>query len=203
MDLLWQVGCSVFQACYLIARDSRIPSPLERIAGAWDRTAMSRSIGGCLNRIGLLSLAALLVSIGAPRAGHAQPLAASPTSEELTFRIWSWEVPALLGLRAAAEQGLPPGFSVSGSVTPPLGTSPIAWRLPTSLQQDEQRSGWLRGLLVGGLIGIAAGIGVHAVVDSMPCDSCSEGRSAAEGTRLEFALLFGAAGAGLGALIAR
>ena len=162
-------------------------------------------VGGPLNWAGLLSSTALLVLVAVPRAGQSQPLVPSPSRDELNIRTWTWEEPAPLELRPpATEHYLPPGLSVPGSVALTLGTWAIAWPLPSpSSQQAEQRSGWLRGLLVGGLIGIAAGIGVHAVVDSTPCDSCAEGRSAAEGTRLEFALLFGAAGAGLGALIAR
>ena len=63
-------------------------------------------------------------------------------------------------------------------------------------------SAWKKGLVIGAVAGVALGILVHAAFDSVPCDSCvGTGTSAAEGTRLEFALVFGLAGGGLGAFL--
>ena len=77
--------------------------------------------------------------------------------------------------------------------------------LAVALREVEEPSGWRRGLVIGGLVGVGVGLAVHAVIDAMPCDSCSGtgSESAAEGTRLEFALGFGLLGGALGALIAR
>ncbi len=69
-------------------------------------------------------------------------------------------------------------------------------------QEAREGSAWKKGLLIGAAAGVALGILVHAALDSVPCDSCiGTGRSAAEGTRLEFALIFGLAGGGLGAFL--
>ena len=69
-------------------------------------------------------------------------------------------------------------------------------------QAARRGSAWKKGLVIGAAAGVALGILVHAAFDSIPCDSCiGTGRSGAEGTRLEFALIFGLAGGGLGAFL--
>ena len=69
-------------------------------------------------------------------------------------------------------------------------------------QEARSGSAWKKGLVIGAAAGVALGILVHAAFDSVPCDSCiGTGRSGAEGTRLEFAFVFGLAGGGLGAFL--
>jgi hypothetical protein len=78
--------------------------------------------------------------------------------------------------------------------------------LSREIQEGSQEgSGWKKGLLIGGGVGLAFGLLAHALVDAMPCDSCSGtgSNSSAEGARLEFAVGFGLLGAALGALIGR
>lgn len=71
------------------------------------------------------------------------------------------------------------------------------------LQEADTSSGWRKGALIGGLAGAAVGLLAHALVDRVPCDSCAEGGSAAEGARLEFVALFAIAGSAVGALLGR
>lgn len=141
------------------------------------------------HRAGLLALAALLALLCRPHAVRAQE-AVTPNAGLAPIPI-AGELWSSVSARLAAQPGL---SSLPAPVVPPG-----SWLL----QEADQGSAWTKGLLVGGLIGVATGVLAHALVDGLPCDTCSDGGSAAEGARLEFALLFGVAGAGIGALIAR
>ena len=87
-------------------------------------------------------------------------------------------------------------------LTPAMGS---ALEAPTTVppQAPSSRSGWKRGLVQGGLIGVGFGIVAYLLVDNLPCDTCSGtgSSSSADGAFLEFAVGFGTLGAALGALV--
>lgn len=85
-------------------------------------------------------------------------------------------------------------------VSPGPGSAHLSPRLITT-QDPEGGLSWKRGLLFGALGGAALGVLAHLLVDSVPCDTCYNGRSAAEGTFPEFVLGFSVGGGLVGALI--
>jgi hypothetical protein len=134
------------------------------------------------------------------------------TAQSSALRVGLSDVPAAsqrieeARLSAAGSEGvvtLPFFATVEG--IPLAGHSEIRMnaQLIEPVQEADQRSGWRRGLVIGGLVGVAVGVLLHSAIDNVPCDTCMDGRGAAEGTRLEFAVLFGLVGAGVGALLWR
>ena len=134
----------------------------------------------------VFSVLVLCAPTGSPQSLGAQALGAQPQVESAIRMIGGgW-----------ADRGV-------AGIDPNQGderATPI--RLYDVIQEAQEGSAWKKGLVIGAAAGVALGILVHAAFDSVPCDSCvGTGTSAAEGTRLEFAVLFGLAGGGLGAFL--
>jgi len=147
-------------------------------------------------RLGLLLAGLLLLP---------QPAAAQNSSSEWAWSSASYGLPAPLlqrgygnsSHRPALQVGLAP--AVRGRLSFPIENPLIA--LP---QDSEEGSGWLKGLAIGGAIGMGVGLLAFLAVDATPCDSCSGvSDSAASGTGPEFVFGFGLVGGAIGALIGR
>ena len=144
----------------------------------------------------------LCAPTGSPQSLGAQALGAQPQVESAIRMISSGWADRGIMVDGPALSG---GLAVLGvaGIDPNQGderATPI--RLYDVIQEAQEGSAWKKGLVIGAAAGVALGILVHAAFDSVPCDSCvGTGTSAAEGTRLEFAVLFGLAGGGLGAFL--
>jgi len=135
------------------------------------------------------------------------------TAQSSALRLGLSDVPAAsqriveARLSAAGPEGVVtlPFLATAEEIPLVAGHSEIRMnaQLIEAVQEADQRSGWRRGLVIGGLVGVAVGVILHSAIDNVPCDTCMDGRGAAEGTRLEFAVLFGLVGAGVGALLWR
>jgi len=147
---------------------------------------------------GLALLSALLMCgwVLSPTVIGAQaPPGAAWTAMDLPTAVSSW----------SSSAGSSPLLSHFGS-TVSVASAPTPTVLFGEIQEGSQEgSGWKKGLLIGGGIGLALGLIAHALIDSLPCDSCSGTgtHSFGGGARLEFAVGFGLLGASLGALIGR
>ena len=139
----------------------------------------------------------LCASIGSPQYLGAQALGAQPPVASATRMISSGWADRGIIIHGPVLSG---GLEVLGVA----GIDERASRIPpyNVIQDTQEGSAWKKGLVMGAAAGVALGILVHAAFDSVPCDSCvGTGTSAAEGTRLEFAVVFGLVGGGLGAFL--
>ena len=153
-------------------------------------------------RCWLFPVLVLCASTGSPQSLGAQACGTHPQAASAIRAITSGSsVRGIMAVRPA----LPGGFAVLGMAgidqsQDDESATPIP---PYDFTQEARRgSAWKKGLVIGAAAGVALGILVHAAFDSIPCDSCiGTGRSGAEGARLEFALVFGFVGGGLGAFL--
>ena len=133
------------------------------------------------------------------------PLAAQVSNADCDLALAASSRSAAICSSAASSSRLGPGGALMQDDFV-IEADALNGRWSIAIQEETpEGSSWTRGLLVGGLVGVALGLAVHTVLDAVPCDSCSGtgSDSSASGARLEVAIGFGLVGAGLGALIAR
>ena len=153
-------------------------------------------------RCWLFPVLVLCASTGSPQSLGAQVGASHPQVASAIRTISGGS--AARGIKAVrpALSGRLAGLGMAGIEQSQSDESAISILHYDFTQEAREESAWKKGLVIGAAAGVALGILAHAAFDSVPCDSCiGTGRSAAESTRLEFALIFGLAGGGLGAFL--